>query len=514
MQQIYETAPTYAKYLRMMTISTRAVAVGNGALKTNTIGIWGYWIRILALAGADILSFLIAGALFRYGHNVPSLVMFVGNKASPPSTPIDAFAVLCVFFIGARYLSGDYSRRQLFWDGAKITTIALIITSLPDFIMQLLGNGTYAGWCVLLSWTLLLFLVPLMRQFARMLLTRMNIWLIPTALIGIGPRTAEIFEGLRGSLSLGYDIRWLVPEVSSDSSPKNLSQLQQIQAEDPILLAKLVRSAGCQQVVITADSMQSAHFSDMMQSLLEAGISVAVVPSVNRLPLANLSTNYIFGRDILLMQVCSNPQRLPWRIAKRTFDIVAATFLLILLSPIFLAIAIAIKLDTSGPATYSQRRVGRHAMQFRCLKFRTMSPDADAILELWKSNNPALYAEFLVTFKLRNDPRITRVGKWLRKSSLDEFPQLWNVLRGEMSLVGPRPIPEQQLRDQYRNAAQLYIRVRPGITGLWQISGRSETTSDQRVILDEWYILNWSFWYDIVILIQTAWIVVSGKGAY
>ena len=136
------------------------------------------------------------------------------------------------------------------------------------------------------------------------------------------------------------------------------------------------------------------------------------------------------------------------------------------------------------------------------------------MLERWKTENPELYKDFLVSFKLRNDPRITRIGKWLRSSSLDEVPQLWNVLRGDMSLVGPRPIPEQQLRDQYGSAAQLYMRVRPGITGLWQISGRSETTSDQRVVLDEWYILNWSFWYDIVILIQTAWIVFFRKGAY
>ncbi len=119
-----------------------------------------------------------------------------------------------------------------------------------------------------------------------------------------------------------------------------------------------------------------------------------------------------------------------------------------------------------------------------------------------------------MTFKLRDDPRITRVGKWLRKTSLDEFPPLWNVIRGDMSLVGPRPIPEQQLRDQYGSAAQLYMRVRPGMSGLWQISGRSETTSVKRIVLDEWYILNWSFWYDIVILIQTAWIVVAGKGAF
>ena len=131
-----------------------------------------------------------------------------------------------------------------------------------------------------------------------------------------------------------------------------------------------------------------------------------------------------------------------------------------------------------------------------------------------KREHPDLYEEFLKTYKLRDDPRITKPGKWLRKTSLDELPQLVNVLRGEMSLVGPRPIPERQLLDQYGKAAQLYMQVRPGLTGLWQISGRNETTLEERVVYDEWYILNWSFWYDIVILIQTAWIIFSGRGAF
>ena len=121
---------------------------------------------------------------------------------------------------------------------------------------------------------------------------------------------------------------------------------------------------------------------------------------------------------------------------------------------------------------------------------------------------------FLKTFKLKDDPRITRVGKWLRRTSLDELPQLWNVLRGDMSLVGPRPVVAQELDEYYGPAAQLYVRTRPGLTGLWQVSGRSDTSYERRIILDEWYILNWSFWYDIVILVQTAWIVMTGKGAF
>jgi undecaprenyl-phosphate galactose phosphotransferase len=188
--------------------------------------------------------------------------------------------------------------------------------------------------------------------------------------------------------------------------------------------------------------------------------------------------------------------------------------LLILFSPIFLYIALAIKRDDNGPIFFWQRRVGRHGEEFNCYKFRTMATDAEARLEMWRAENPELYAEFWKTYKLRDDPRVTKVGSWLRSSSLDELPQLFNVLRGDLSLVGPRPVPREQLIRHFGSSMRLYVRIRPGLTGLWQVSGRSDTTSEERIVYDEWYILNWTFWTDLVILLQTAWIVATRKGAY
>ena len=143
-----------------------------------------------------------------------------------------------------------------------------------------------------------------------------------------------------------------------------------------------------------------------------------------------------------------------------------------------------------------------------------MVTDAEKILKKWESEKPELYAEFLKTYKLSEDPRITRIGLWLRKTSLDELPQLWNVLYGEMSLVGPRPVLQEELDQYYGLASKVYIRFRPGMTGLWQVSGRSNTSYERRVLLDEWYVLNWSFWTDIVILLQTFWVVALKKGAF
>lgn len=468
---------------------------------------------MLGLALADGLSFLVIDLVIRYGHSVPTLVMFRGTSSSHHSTPIDVFTALGILFISVRYLSGDYSRRQLFWDGAKTTTIALLVTSIPDFVMTLLGNSIYDFWPVVLSWLTLLFVLPVARQLARLILARAAIWQIPTVLIGVSPRSAEIWSALKGSLSLGFDLRWLVIEDDTDRVPQALAPLKRIHSSDPAQIASLVCGEGCKEAIVAAEEMQSAHFAEVVQRLLEVNVPVAIIPSINRLPLANATTNYFFGSDVLLMHVRSNVQRLPWRITKRLFDLVASTILLILLVPLFLILGIIIRCGSPGPIVFSQTRIGRRGISFQCLKFRTMVVDAEDVLVRWAKENPELYSEYLKTYKLHDDPRITPIGKWLRKTSLDELPQLFNVLRGDMSLVGPRPVVQHELDEYYGPAAQLYIRTRPGMTGLWQVSGRSDTSYERRVYLDEWYILNWSFWYDIVILIQTSWMVATGKGA-
>jgi undecaprenyl-phosphate galactose phosphotransferase len=466
------------------------------------------------LALADGFCFLLADLLFRASASVPTIVLFIGRLPHAPTTPLNVFALLGMAFIIVRYISGDYSRRQLFFDGAKGTTIALLITAIPDLLMYALGHSLYSLAPIVFSWLFLLICLPILRQGARLLLSRVDVWQIPTAMIGISPRTAEICSALKQSLSLGFDVRWLVIEDPGTVAPPSVSTLAPIHSSDPARIAQIIGNAGCKEAIVAAEDMQSAHFAEVVQRLLEVNIPVAIIPSINRLPLAGVTTNYFFGRDILMLQVRSNVQRLPSRVVKRFFDIVLSALLLVVLSPLFLIIAIVIKRTDPGGVTYSQKRIGRHGVPFACIKFRTMVADAEARLLRWQEENPDLYEEYCRTFKLRDDPRVTGIGRWLRRTSLDELPQLWNVFCGHMSLVGPRPVVAQELSDHYGPAAQLYVRTRPGMTGLWQVSGRSDTSYERRVFLDEWYILNWSFWYDIVILIQTAWIVATGKGAF
>jgi Undecaprenyl-phosphate galactose phosphotransferase WbaP len=198
--------------------------------------------------------------------------------------------------------------------------------------------------------------------------------------------------------------------------------------------------------------------------------------------------------------------------AKRAMDIAIAGLALALALPFFLLVALLVRAD-GGPAFYAHPRVGRGGRVFGCLKFRSMVVDSEARLEALLAADPAARAEWEQTRKLRNDPRITPIGRILRATSLDELPQLINVLRGEMSLVGPRPVTQAELDRYYGAAAAHYLSVRPGITGLWQVSGRSETCYDQRVALDVAYVSQPSLLADLRILLKTPLAVLSRRGA-
>lgn len=195
--------------------------------------------------------------------------------------------------------------------------------------------------------------------------------------------------------------------------------------------------------------------------------------------------------------------------AKRLIDVVGALFLLTFGLPLLGTIALGVKFTSRGPVLFAQRRLGRRGEFFQCFKFRTMVADAEARL----STSQELSAEFEANYKIKNDPRVTRVGAFLRRTSLDELPQLWNVVRGEMSLVGPRPIIEPELVKYGADAGRL-VSVKPGLGGLWQVSGRSDTTYAERVAMDMTYIDSRSLALDLRLLLKTAVVVLRGRGAY
>jgi len=200
-------------------------------------------------------------------------------------------------------------------------------------------------------------------------------------------------------------------------------------------------------------------------------------------------------------------------LAKRGFDILGAVMGILLLGPLFIMIAALIKITDGGSIFYGHPRVGHNGDEFKCLKFRTMVPNGDAVLRNHLRQNPDEMIEWTTTRKLKNDPRITRVGAVLRKLSLDELPQLANVLRGEMSLVGPRPVVDDELA-LYGRFAAYYLKARPGLTGLWQISGRNDVSYDARVAFDREYVENWSLTSDVWIIVRTVPAVCAQQGSY
>ena len=249
----------------------------------------------------------------------------------------------------------------------------------------------------------------------------------------------------------------------------------------------------------------------ILQECRDLGAQIFLVPDI-----------YIFGlhhaeiQSLGEMLVLSFNPDTEW---KRSFDVVFSLLVLLLCSPLFLLIALFIKLDSRGPVLFRHRRIMATGREFSCLKFRTMVVDADRRLEQLLEENPELRQEWAQHFKLRNDPRITRIGRFLRRTSLDELPQFFNVLKGEMSVVGARPVVGRELEDYYKGngeeSAGRYCSMKPGITGPWQVMKRSDTEDYQeRVELDDWYVLNYSLKTDLIIIAKTVACIFTGKGAY
>jgi undecaprenyl-phosphate galactose phosphotransferase len=264
--------------------------------------------------------------------------------------------------------------------------------------------------------------------------------------------------------------------------------------------------------MVALDAESLLPHQGLLQRLSARYGDLSIIPPLRGLPLYGMELTHFFSHEVLMLTARNNLARPIPRLLKRLFDIAGSMILLVALAPLLAFLSWKIR-RSGGAAVFSHLRVGRYGKMFGCLKFRTMVRDADEILKRRLDDDPDARTEWEQSFKLKDDPRITPIGAFLRRTSLDELPQLWNVLKGEMSLVGPRPIIEEEL-ERYGDQVGYYLETRPGITGLWQISGRNNTSYDDRVALDSWYVRNWSLWYDLVILVKTINVVVKGQGAY
>lgn len=213
-------------------------------------------------------------------------------------------------------------------------------------------------------------------------------------------------------------------------------------------------------------------------------------------------------------QFDGTPLKIRHKPIKRIFDIIFSVLIFLSFFPVFLLIILAVKLSSRGPIFYSHERLGRGGIPFSCYKFRTMYSDSKERLDELLNSSPELRKEWEETFKLKNDPRITPIGKFLRKSSLDELPQFWNVLKGDLSVVGPRPVVLQEMQKHFGEKAIVILSIRPGLTGIWQVSGRNDTAYTQRIQLDEMYVDTQSLLLDLKLIAKTIPAMLSSRGAY
>jgi Undecaprenyl-phosphate galactose phosphotransferase WbaP len=354
-----------------------------------------------------------------------------------------------------------------------------------------------------LTWILL----PLARNAVRSWCSNYEWWGQRVLIFGSGPAAFAAYQHLLNNKSHGLRPIGVVDDaviseevLEADCFLGSMNSAVDIAARHEITWAMVVMPERTQQDLMQVVHRYSGRFPHLLVASNMEGLPFLWTSGHECAGMAGLRVN-----ERLLLPVP--------RLMKRLMDLMLIALVLPLLLPVFALVAFLIKRNSPGSIFYCQKRIGREGQSFYAWKFRTMVPHADAVLAEYLAANPEAKTEWQLDHKLRNDPRVTSIGRILRKTSLDELPQLWNVLRGEMSLVGPRPIVEAEI-SKYAEHFDLYAKVKPGITGMWQISGRNDTSYEERVELDAFYSRNWSPFLDIFILARTIKVVLNREGAY
>ena len=384
----------------------------------------------------------------------------------------------------------------------------LIVLAIIDVALTALSGDEVSPERWALTWGSAMVVVPVLRSFIKRVLGRAKLWRRAALIVGCGENALEARRALEAQSFLGVDvIAYVVPENNREAV---------LVSDAPILhgiTPETLRSLPGVQVVIAIDQQHSDLRDAWLRGLTQNGIrEVTVMASMRGVPLSGTDISYFFGHEVMMLRIQNNLARFSAKVLKRIFDVVAAGFLVFMMLPLFVILIWMITRD-GGAAFFGHTRIGQSGREFKCYKFRSMVPDAERVLNDLLLRDPEARAEWQTNFKLKNDIRITSIGRFLRKTSLDELPQLWNVLSGSMSLVGPRPVVEKEL-ERYGEDVAYYLLAKPGMTGLWQVSGRNDTDYAKRVFLDAWYARNWSLSCDMAILFKTVGVVLRQDGAY
>ncbi|WP_241569960.1 undecaprenyl-phosphate galactose phosphotransferase WbaP [Rosenbergiella collisarenosi] len=415
-------------------------------------------------------------------------------------------SICCIGWYGMRLR--HYFYRKTFWFELKEVLRTIVIFAIFEIAIIAFTQWYLSRLTWVITWLLIAILVPIMRAVTKYILNNFGAWQRDTIIIGSGHNAQEAYKAISSEKNLGLKTIQFIGKqndnvVSIDGIP--------VSHEHPQEVTKKIDKR--MQFIIAVESDESELRNAWLQQLMLKGYRyVSVIPTLRGMPVDSTDMSFIFSHEVMIFRVHQSLAKWPSRILKRSFDIFASLLIIIMLSPILLFISRKVKKD-GGPAIYGHERIGKHGIPFKCLKFRSMSVNSKQLLADLLAKDPQAKAEWDETFKLKNDPRITKIGHLLRRTSMDELPQLFNVLKGEMSLVGPRPIIHEEL-ERYHDQVDYYLMSKPGMTGLWQVSGRSDVDYETRVYFDAWYVKNWSMWNDIAILFKTVSVVIRKDGAY
>jgi len=423
-----------------------------------------------------------------------------------------AFFVICPFIYMIFFHSnGIYTKRMQYWVSVKEifkTNIYIMVTLILIIYIAHIA-GTISRLFIFLLWIFSFFLIILFHFLLKLILDKSKILRIPILIMGAGKTAALVLQELKNDIGLGYYfVGFLEDNIPDKRVVAIIPQLGKFSDAKRVISEMKVSH-----VLVIAPGLDDKSIQDLVSSLQPLVKEIAFIPDMGNMPLATLDTESLIDGHVVIFKIRNNLSVWHNEAFKFCFDMVVTFIGMLLISPIFLFIALWIYTDSPGPIIFRHERIGKNGKKFYCYKFRTMCVDAEAKLKILLEHDPQAKAEWEKDFKLKEDPRITKSGDFLRKTSLDELPQIFNVLKGEMSLVGPRPIVEAEVVRYSKYIADYYM-VRPGITGIWQTSGRSDVTYDERVQMDTWYVRNWNVWLDIVLLWRTFKVVVEKKGAY
>ena len=458
----------------------------------------------ISLAISDIFSLSLS-----LGIAVFLRFLFQGEKVPAVYLELAPYIIigLVIFLITGLYANGMSPVQELHRLTLATTVVFLTLAALSFFLRD---ADNYSRLSYGMGLILALVIVPLCREITRGLIARSKLWGEPVVVIGYGPAGYEIAEYLVDNPKSG-----LYPVVVVDRRTVDRGtppRVPVIRASDILEHPEMIELFKGIHTAILVTNEINDEFIDIIVEQRALQFKHLIVITNSRYISSLWVRPYEIG-EMLGLEIGQNLLSAWQRAFKRLIDLALVVISLPFTVLLFSAVAILIKLDSRGPVFYHHMRLGQKNRYFKMWKFRTMHTDADEKLKSYLEANPALRAEWDASHKLKNDPRITRVGKFLRKFSLDEFPQLINVLKGEMSLVGPRPIVHDEVQF-YGKLYPIYCEVMPGMTGLWQISGRSDTSYVTRVHLDEYYVRNWSIWLDYFIITRTGLVVLLGKGSY